>query len=207
MKIVLLTHQKEISRVNNTGRCVTTILKDDALVVVWDRVNPDLQLLNMINTCKVGLLYPDNQQLSDAKVPEATVQQSLCQMHTNVEQIKEHRQEHRQEQHQERNQNQNREQQQKTNQDKFDALILIDATWQEARKIYNRSDYLKALQKISISSQHESIYQLRRNQVEGGLCTAECAAHILSASGEPQKAEQIMALLVQQIADDQSHRN
>ncbi|ARD21763.1 tRNA-uridine aminocarboxypropyltransferase [Shewanella japonica] len=203
MKIVLLTHQKEISRVNNTGRCVTTILKDDALVVVWDRVNPDLQLLNMINTCKVGLLYPDNQQLSDAKVPEATVQQPLCQMHPNVEQIKEHRQE----QHQERNQDQNREQQQKTNQDKFDALILIDATWQEARKIYNRSDYLKALQKISISSQHESIYQLRRNQVEGGLCTAECAAHILLASGEPQKAEQIMALLVQQIADDQSHRN
>jgi len=63
----------------------------------------------------------------------------------------------------------------------FENLILIDSTWQEARKIYNRSSYLQPLPKIQLSSASGSKYSLRRNQLEGGLCTAECAIALLQS--------------------------
>jgi DTW domain-containing protein YfiP len=49
-------------------------------------------------------------------------------------------------------------------------LVLIDATWQEARKMFNQSPYLKALPKVLLINSPKSIYPLRRNQIEGGLC-------------------------------------
>jgi len=61
----------------------------------------------------------------------------------------------------------------------FEYFILIDSTWQEARKIYNRSPYLQELPRVQLSSKKPSKYSLRRNQVEGGLCTAECVIELL----------------------------
>lgn len=61
----------------------------------------------------------------------------------------------------------------------FDNIILLDATWQEARKIFNRSAYLKDLPRAQLQPQLHSQYQLRRNQLDGGLCTAECVVEIL----------------------------
>ncbi|MFC3114852.1 DTW domain-containing protein [Cellvibrio fontiphilus] len=63
----------------------------------------------------------------------------------------------------------------------FENIIVLDATWQEARKIFNRSPYLKSLPRAQINPQQISRYQLRRNQPEGGLCTAECVMEILKA--------------------------
>jgi DTW domain-containing protein len=67
----------------------------------------------------------------------------------------------------------------------FENVILLDATWQEARKMFNRSPYLKNLPKAHIKSHQLSQYQLRRNQPEGGLCTAECVIEILIAKNHP----------------------
>lgn len=61
----------------------------------------------------------------------------------------------------------------------FKNLLLIDSTWQEARKIYNRSPYLQALPRVQLSPEYRSSYNLRRNQVDGGLCTAECVIELL----------------------------
>jgi DTW domain-containing protein YfiP len=61
-----------------------------------------------------------------------------------------------------------------------DTFVIIDATWQEARKIYNKSPYLQSAQKISLSSQDPSLYQLRRNQKLGGLSTAESVIKLLT---------------------------
>ena len=61
----------------------------------------------------------------------------------------------------------------------YENFILIDSTWQEARKIYNRSPYLKSLPCIQLPVNQSSSYTLRRNQLEGGLCTAECAIELL----------------------------
>ena len=74
--------------------------------------------------------------------------------------------------------------------------MLIDATWQEARKMYNQSPYLKALPKVSLVDAPKSIYPLRRNQIEGGLCTAECVIHLLTESENVIEAQQLSQLLM-----------
>jgi len=68
-------------------------------------------------------------------------------------------------------------------------FILIDSTWQEARKIYNRSPYLHNLPCIQLSTAKQSRYNLRRNQLDGGLCTAECAIELLSIAGLNEQAD------------------
>ena len=73
----------------------------------------------------------------------------------------------------------------------FDAYILIDATWQEAQKMYNHSPYLHELPKVSLEPSTPSIYSLRRNQKETGLCTAECASVLLKHHQEVEKSEQL----------------
>lgn len=63
----------------------------------------------------------------------------------------------------------------------FENIILLDATWQEARKMFNHSPYLKNLPRAHIKPRLVSQYQLRRNQPEEGLCTVECIVEILTA--------------------------
>ncbi|WP_288130524.1 tRNA-uridine aminocarboxypropyltransferase [Microbulbifer sp.] len=75
----------------------------------------------------------------------------------------------------------------------FNQVILIDATWQEARKIYNHSPYLKAAPKFAVSTETASSYRLRRNQPEGGLCTAECVMEILHRFGKRKAATRLGA--------------
>lgn len=72
-----------------------------------------------------------------------------------------------------------------------DNFILLDATWQEARKIYNRSAYLKSAGRVSLAPSATSRFRLRRNQREGGLCTAECVIEILRAKGRNRLAAEI----------------
>ncbi len=61
--------------------------------------------------------------------------------------------------------------------------VVIDGTWQQARKIYNRSPYLHALPTIALQPSEPSVYTLRRNQIDGGLCTAEAVACLLRQPG------------------------
>jgi len=68
-------------------------------------------------------------------------------------------------------------------------FILIDSTWQEARKIYNRSPYLHDLPCIQFPTGKQSRYNLRRNQLDGGLCTAECAIELFNIAGLNEQAE------------------
>lgn len=74
-------------------------------------------------------------------------------------------------------------------QKRYQYYILIDSTWQEARKIYNRSSYLHHLPRVNISSAKASRYSLRRNQKPGGLCTAECAITLLRQNRFDHDAE------------------
>ncbi|MGR0280410.1 tRNA-uridine aminocarboxypropyltransferase [Marinomonas dokdonensis] len=57
-------------------------------------------------------------------------------------------------------------------------IIVIDGTWQQARKMYNQSPYLQDLMHYQISGE-TSVFSKRRNQKEDGLCTAEVALHFL----------------------------
>ena len=70
-------------------------------------------------------------------------------------------------------------------------IILLDATWQQARKMYNHSPYLHGLEHITLKPARASRYHLRRNQVEGGLCTSECVAELLRRDNKIALAEQL----------------
>lgn len=68
-------------------------------------------------------------------------------------------------------------------------IIILDGTWQEAKKIYNRSEYLKDLKRISITPENLSEYQLRRKKNEQHLCTAEAAIITLKKFGEDKNSD------------------
>lgn len=65
-------------------------------------------------------------------------------------------------------------------------FILLDATWQEARKMVNRSPWLQNLPRVRLASTSESRYALRRNQQPGNLCSCEVGIELLSLFNPPQ---------------------
>ncbi|MBI9099406.1 MAG: DTW domain-containing protein [Spirochaetaceae bacterium] len=73
----------------------------------------------------------------------------------------------------------------------FENFIILDGTWQEAGKIYNKSPYLKEMKSFTFKTCNKSQYNLRRNQKEWGLCTAECVIEILKMKGDNKNAEKI----------------
>lgn len=75
-------------------------------------------------------------------------------------------------------------------------FIIIDGTWHEARKIHQRSPYLQNVRRISLLTGQKSVYNLRKNQKESGLCTAECAIEILRLTGRVEEADQLLQKLL-----------
>jgi len=70
-------------------------------------------------------------------------------------------------------------------------FILIDGTWHEARKIFQRSPYLRNIRRVCLKPSGVSQYNLRKNQKESCLCTAECVIEILKSTGRNEEAEQL----------------
>jgi DTW domain-containing protein YfiP len=79
-------------------------------------------------------------------------------------------------------------------------VIILDGTWQEARKIYNKSPYLKQAKWFSFNHSGPSRYNLRRNQVSDGLCSAECAIEVLKLKGMTGSADKLDAIYEQFLA-------
>lgn len=71
-------------------------------------------------------------------------------------------------------------------------FIIIDGTWHEARKIHQRSPYLQNIRRISLDTGEKSLYNLRKNQKEFGLCTAECAIEVLRRYGNSADADRLL---------------
>lgn len=76
----------------------------------------------------------------------------------------------------------------------FNTFIILDGTWQEARKMYNRSPYLHSLAHYPLNIDYPSSYQLRRNQKSTGLCTAEVAIELLKQRAELVQANKLESL-------------
>ena len=70
-------------------------------------------------------------------------------------------------------------------------FILIDGTWHEARKIYQRSPYLMKVRRIGLTPTGVSRYNLRKNQKYACLCTAECVIEILRSIGDEALADRL----------------
>ena len=70
-------------------------------------------------------------------------------------------------------------------------FILVDGTWHEARKIHQRSPYLRKVRRVCLKPAGLSRYNLRKNQKEACLCTAECVIEILRSTGRIEQAERL----------------
>lgn len=73
----------------------------------------------------------------------------------------------------------------------YENIIIIDSTWQEAQKIYNQSAYLKNAPHFTLKTTKDSLYNLRANQPEGGLCTIECIIEVLKIKGHHLMAAEL----------------
>ncbi|MGB1239465.1 MAG: tRNA-uridine aminocarboxypropyltransferase [Pseudomonadales bacterium] len=83
----------------------------------------------------------------------------------------------------------------------FEHFIILDGTWQEAQKIYNKSPYLHTLPTLAIDSAAPSIYTLRRNQREAGLCTAETVEAVLRSKSLDAGADELHRRLEHLVAN------
>jgi DTW domain-containing protein YfiP len=160
MTLYLLTHERELTKATNTGRLVKKCLGDLVKIVVWQRTEPDLNIVELINQGEIAMLYPNqfnttSQQLNstlDSKSVKASASESVAKVES------------------------------------FESFLILDSTWQEARKMYNRSVYLQQAKKISLLVDEPSMYRKRRNQIEGGLSTAECVIALLKQKNMPNLA-------------------
>ena len=74
-------------------------------------------------------------------------------------------------------------------------FVLLDATWQEARRMFRKSPYLDHLPVLSLAPEQVSRYVLRRSRRGDHFCTAEVAAMCLELAGEPHAAHTLDAWL------------
>ena len=74
-------------------------------------------------------------------------------------------------------------------------FILLDATWNEARKMFRKSPYLERFPVLSLEPEQVSRYVLRRSRRDDHFCTSEVAALCLDLAGEPRAARTLGAWL------------
>ena len=72
--------------------------------------------------------------------------------------------------------------------EEYENIVIIDGTWQEAKKIFNQSPYLKSAPNFTLKTEKNSLYKLRANQPRGGLCTIECIIEVLKLKGQDKMA-------------------
>jgi DTW domain-containing protein YfiP len=72
-------------------------------------------------------------------------------------------------------------------------FILLDGTWDEARKMFRKSPYLQNFPVLSLQPEQLSRYKLRRAQSEAHLCTAEVGALCLDLADDTQAAAALNA--------------
>jgi len=74
-------------------------------------------------------------------------------------------------------------------------FVLLDGTWSEARKMFNKSRYLDAFPVLSLHPDQPGNYRLRRAARDDHFCTAEVAAFCLALAGESHAAQTLAAWL------------
>lgn len=167
--IWLLTHETELHKPTNTGQVVVDMFDTIAnatninvRVVVWSRVNMDPSLLQALKDPCL-LVYPAEDAIS---LDVSRFDKHLLEGNVNEED----------------------ESLLQLDFSQFKHLMLLDATWQLARKMYNQSPYLKTLPKIQLVGAAPSTYSLRRNQLQIGWCTAEVVIMLLTLIKKPNAA-------------------
>jgi DTW domain-containing protein YfiP len=73
--------------------------------------------------------------------------------------------------------------------------VILDATWQEAKKMWRQSPWLQQLHQVHLENTNESLYSLRRNQNSGNLCTFEVGVELIRAHGDETEANKMADFL------------
>jgi DTW domain-containing protein YfiP len=63
---------------------------------------------------------------------------------------------------------------------KVDALVLLDGTWRQARRMFHRLHVLQALPRLALPPKAEAVLRLRDSVTEGGRSTLEALADALA---------------------------
>ncbi|MCU7998456.1 tRNA-uridine aminocarboxypropyltransferase [Shewanella sp. SM95] len=181
MQIILLTHERELTRKTNTGQLALATFPEEVKSIVWSRTAPDNDLVAMLASQQAKLLFPasdtehtgpiDHNALDTvlAEPVLSNAQALLAPAHSTLIAA-----------------------QRMPNQ-----VVILDATWQEARKMLRQSPYLKTAARISLPPMPESTFILRRNQQEGGLCTAECIIALWRQCGRAEQATALASLFTE----------
>ena len=154
MKIFLLTHERELHRSTNTGSLAIDDSNEIVERILWERVNPNKDLIRLIENNEAVLLYSNGESSSTVTLATSSALSSVLV-------------------------------------DEYENIIIIDSTWQEAKKIFNQSAYLKNAPQFTLKTINDSLYKLRANQPKGGLCTIECIIEVLRLKGQDKIASKL----------------
>ncbi|MCE9787032.1 tRNA-uridine aminocarboxypropyltransferase [Shewanella chilikensis] len=168
MKIILLTHERELNRASNTATLALNAYPTLCKRVLWARKAPDAWLMEHLSLGRTALLYPQTEEsTSEESISRAQAVNESPNLSQNQSPSS--------------NPNQSPVQGATWPQDvaqNLNSLVLLDATWQEAGKMYRQSPYLQSLARVELQAEQGSAFRLRRNQRQGGLCTLECIAAV-----------------------------
>ena len=148
MKVILLTHEREVGRPTNTGILALNLFPQWCSRVIWSRVASNKEMLALLASQQAVVLFPklERNLESDEKVIAVETETKFI--------------------------------------DKLpDIIIILDATWQEAWKMLRQSPYLIEAHKFAFPESTLSEFSLRRNQIQGGLCTVECIIEMCRLTG------------------------
>ncbi|MBO2670784.1 DTW domain-containing protein [Shewanella algae] len=163
VKIILLTHERELNRASNTATLALNAYPTLCKRVLWARKAPDAWLMEHLSLGRTALLYPQteestsrtqtaNESPNQSPAQGATLPQDATQEAAQKADLKLGK--------------------------PLNSLVILDATWQEAGKMYRQSPYLQSLARVELQTEQDSAFRLRRNQRQGGLCTLECIAAV-----------------------------
>jgi DTW domain-containing protein YfiP len=168
VKIILLTHERELNRASNTATLALNAYPTLCKRVLWARKAPDAWLMEHLSLGRTALLYPQTEEnTSEESISRAQAANESPNLSQNQSPSS--------------NPNQSPVQGATWPQDvaqNLNSLVILDATWQEAGKMYRQSPYLQSLARVELQAEQGSAFRLRRNQRQGGLCTLECIAAV-----------------------------
>ncbi len=188
MKIILLTHERELNRASNTATLALNAYPTLCKRVLWARKAPDAWLMEHLSLGRTALLYPQTEESTSeesiSRTQAANESPNLSQS-PNPTPNQSSKLNPSPAQGATLPQDATQEAAQKTALKAalklgkpLNSLVILDATWQEAGKMYRQSPYLQSLARVELQTEQDSAFRLRRNQRQGGLCTLECIAAV-----------------------------
>ncbi len=166
---VLVLHRDEIVKPTNTGRLIADLYPEHTHAFRWDRTQPDEALLTLLKD-------PARECLIVFPCDEKSDGKNKDISPTLLEPYTAHR-----------------------NDNRRLTLVLLDATWKQARKMYNHSPWLQNLPHLDLRHllKHEAVtgagnYQVRKAPKADQFSTAEAAAMAFTACGETQHSQDLL---------------